>query len=695
MQTETRTLKDLQQLIDQADAAYHGGRQPTMTDVEYDLLIRDLRQLSPDDLRLHRVGAPISRDTILQKAKHTFLMGSLFKSSDFNDDGDHVAGLHKWAQGEAISDAIHSVLSLFAQHKADGISLALYYEGHRLVRAVTRGDGTEGEDITANAVRFVGVPSMLPRSAPADLVVRGEVVLTAQRWADVDPDQASNQRNLAAGIARRKDGADAEQLTFLAFDVVETQAKLLNTEVEAMKYLEAKGFTVAAYQACSTIEEVLAFYHATGAARPTLDYLIDGVVVKINNRSISEAMGVVSNRPKGMIAVKWPAEEATTILRAVEWQIGHTGRVTPVAQVNPVQVGGVTVSNASLFNMDEITRLGVAIGDTVTLVRAGDVIPRIVSCDHDPAMAVARESIQPPVLVDGYAVTRRTNTDGSDTVDLYVDERHPAVARGKIMNWIRKLDIQGLGEEILTALMSATSVADWDTSPSPAPITCIADLYRLADWCHLDLANINGKQLGKKRLASVLAEIDKTRSLTVPQFLGSLGLRSLGRRRVQLIIEAWQKNVATAGLGGWSPDALNHVHSWFTGQADGYANLLHHANKLGIPGIAAEIQADIDAHRDEIEELLKFITITQPAAPVAVAADAALSGQSFCFTGVRAKPEELARLTELGGVEKSGVSKGLTYLVVKDVTSESSKTKKAREVGTEIISYTDFQGMVQ
>lgn len=689
------TLDQIRSIIDRADAIYHNGGAVELPDHEYDWLKDKLRRDCPGDPRLERVGAAVPRDSMRQKVPHTDLVGSVQNSKDLDGGGDYIKGFHRWAGG------LGGKVSFICMPKLDGFSVVAYYTRGCLVRVVTRGDGRVGEDITANAIMFKGLPTRL--NSPATMAVRGEAVLLLKDWPLVDPEKASNPRNLAAGIARRSDGAGCEHLTFYAFDVAQEFAmRTFDQDLSTANHL---GINVVEHTGCD-VGGTVEYFRSIGEIRNDLPYLIDGIVVRVAQNDIAKLLGYSDTCPKCMVAMKYPAEEVITTLKSVEWSVGHTGKLTPVGVLDPVQVGGVSVSNVTLCNMQEIRRLELACGDQVVVFRAGDVIPKLGRV-HAPAPS--RVPVPEPKCcpVCASPVQNRQNTDGTDTADLYcMNMDCPAKVKGKIQNWIKKLDIQGIGDEVLEAMMSDEVVFRSGSSvPGPALITKIADLYQLKDAPgYMDDLRVNGKRLGSRRTASILAEIDKTRTLTISQFLGSLGINHLGRRRVQLICEAFDKNVAGTELGQWLPGAMaKHILLWWThrcvkpgSQPIEYLQgsiLTIHADKLGVPGIAVAIQRDLDERRSEIEELLKHIKIVEP--NPTPTGDGPLKGKTFCFTGCRATEQETARLIELGGAEKSGVSKGLSYLVTKEANSTSSKAVKARELGVQCISIVEFQTMLK
>ena len=373
-------LTGLCNLIDRADQAYYNGAG-IMTDAEYEGYKAQLKTLDPDNERFKRVGAPIPRDGILKTRKHEIDMGSLSNAmtpEEFRTWYDRVIKL--------LGDNTPVVTMM---PKFDGFSVAIYYSRGRFSHAVTRGDGIEGEDISANVAAFKQVPLTLPGDFNG--AVRGEAVLHLDDWLTIDPNRESNPRNLAAGIARRKNGTQSHLLHFHPFDLNSgwTDVPTYDFHCLDLALLASMGFTIfesMRYNDFASME----LYHKDLCERRernhprALPFEIDGVVVRIDHNKGFKGLGITDRRPRGAVAWKFPLQEAVTKLLDVTWQVGRTGKVTPVARLAPVRIGGVTVTNASLHNMDEINRLDICIGDMVRVVRAGECIPAIIG-RHDEA----------------------------------------------------------------------------------------------------------------------------------------------------------------------------------------------------------------------------------------------------------------------------------------------------------------------
>src|SRR5262245_14217086 len=371
------------------DESYYQKDAPTVSDAEYDALRRryDAIEARFPDLRTleslsRKVGAAPARG--FAKVRHTVPMLSLANAFSGEDVADFVGRIRRF-----LNLKEDEALVFTAEPKIDGLSMSLRYEEGALVRAATRGDGSEGEDVTANIKTLKEIPHQLKgKSVPAVCEVRGEVYMTKAEFLALNKRQGeagekifANPRNSAAGSLRQKDAAitASRSLHFFAYAWGEMSAMPADTQSGMLKWFAASGFkTNPLWKLCRSVDELLAFHRDIELQRATLDYDIDVVVYKVDRLDWQQRLGFVSRNPRWAIAHKFPAEQAATIVRDIEIQIGRTGALTPVAKLDPVGVGGVIVQNATLHNADEITRLDVRIGDTVTIQRAGDVIPQVL-----------------------------------------------------------------------------------------------------------------------------------------------------------------------------------------------------------------------------------------------------------------------------------------------------------------------------
>lgn len=638
-------MSELRRLIDEADDAYYTHGSANIEDTLYDSWKDELVRLDPSDHRLKRVGARI-QGTLLQKREHTIPMGSLSKATNLGE-------FQKWVKGIGATGK-----RLHASYKMDGGSFSFEFRNGRLVAAISRGDGLIGEDITANALKFRGLPVQCRNGdTPFTGFMRGEVILTTEEWSEqVDPDALSNPRNCCVGIARRKNGHQSELLQIFAFRVFDSEGHpLRTTETEQTQLMREMGF-ICAPTFTGTQEEVWQWYQKTQAERATLPYWIDGIVVKLDSIAEQLALGETDQRPKGQVALKFEAEGALSCIRGVTISVGHTGAIVPTAYFDPVQIGGTTVTNATLCNWDNIRQLNVGIGDQVRVIKAGDIIPRILEV---VAKAKDSGSIPEPKCCPSCAgeVKRRSNVSGDESTVLYcLNADCPAKLAGKINRFLSSLDILGIGENLIQTLIKDLGVKD------------AADLYTLrARRDQLASLKLNGAvRLGEKRADKFLAEVEKRRRLTLSQFLGSLGIFGLGKRRVALIQRAVPGEFDT--LADWLSDKLIRL-----------------AEPAGLPNTGRRLQEDLLALKPLIEKLLD-------AGVEIIGADTSAPAKAgafrFCITGSLSQPKShFEKLIRAKGHDYTDTfGKEVTHLVAADPDSGSSKLQKARKMNIPVIS---------
>lgn len=659
-------IDDLRNLILKAKHAYYYSAEPIMSDEQYDSLEDELRTLAPDDPVLALVGSPVPPDTMLTKARHAIPMGSQNK---VNSQAEFRAWLEKCGGG-----------AVQASLKGDGASAAAYYRDGRLVQAISRGDGIMGEDITANALRFKGLPAWVadPSGRPFTGAVRFEVILTIADWAVVDPSRSKNPRNAGSGIMGRKNGYQADCLTAYAFDIDETregQSVSWQREQDKTQRLAQLGFNLIPGQHCQTADEAVAWFEGVVAQRESLPFWVDGVVMKLDDTGRQQALGVTAGRPKGQVAWKFDSAGAQTVLEDVVVSGGHTGALVPVGKLKPVDIGGTTVSSVSLANYDEIARLDVAVGDSVWLIKANDIIPKIVRVTDRPS---GRRPIAIPTACPfcGGAVARRLNTSGESGVVLECrNAACPKKSSGKISRWISGLDIQGIGDSVLEAMLDRFGIED------------AADLYRLSDRAaELGELIINREKdirLGDKRAQAILSAIDATRVLSLPQFLGSLGIDHLGQRRVELMLEA---------AGG----ELDTLEAWRSGRL----RQTEFAERVGAPNLGGSIQDGVDAMAQVIDKLLvNGVTITAVLRDAQGGSLQAEVRPTLCISGKLPsglKKSDYEQPLAAAGFELvDAVSAQLRYLVLAEADSSSSKAQKARKLNITILDEPGLRALIE
>ena len=514
-----QVLRLREQLVDWS-YRYYVLDDPAVPDAEYDRVYRQLQQLEQQHPELVVADSPTQRvgDRPLDgfaEVVHEVPMLSL--DNAFSDD--ELESFDRRVR-ERLDDA--GPITYVAEPKLDGLAVSLLYVNGLLTRAATRGDGATGEDITANIRTLKSVPLRLRGAAPALLEVRGEVIMPHAgfealnaRQRDAGQKVFANPRNAAAGSLRQLDSriTASRPLEFYAYSIARLEGEPLPaSHMAALERLRELGLRVNhLVRRCCGVEALLVFYHEVMAARATLGYDIDGVVYKVDDVARQQALGFVSRAPRWAIAHKFPAQEELTVLRDVEWQVGRTGALTPVARLEPVFVGGVTVSNATLHNADEIARLDLHIGDTVVVLRAGDVIPKVQSvlAERRPAGARAIELPQQCPVCGSEVFRAEGEAAMRCTGGLVCAAQQKEAVRHFASR--RAMDIEGLGDKLVEALVDAGLIAS------------VADLYQL------EAGQVAGlERMGEKSAANLIAAIEHSKQITLPRFLFALGIREVG-----------------------------------------------------------------------------------------------------------------------------------------------------------------------
>ncbi|KQM28997.1 MULTISPECIES: NAD-dependent DNA ligase LigA [unclassified Sphingomonas] len=689
-QDEARAeLADLADRIARADTAYHGDDAPEISDAEYDALVRRNRAIEaafPDLVRTDspslRVGSAPSGH--LAKVAHARPMLSLNNAFADEDVAEFVASIRRFLR---LSD--DEAVALTAEPKIDGLSCSLRYEDRRLVRALTRGDGAVGEDVTANVATIADIPQTLPAAAPDVFEVRGEVYMAKQDFAGlnarllaeaVDPARArqfANPRNAAAGSLRQKDAAvtASRPLKFLAHGWGEVGALPADSQAGVVQALKDWGLPIAdAFQRCEGAAQALAVYRAIEAARADLPYDIDGVVYKLDRLDWQERLGFVGRAPRWAIAHKFPAERAQTTLKAIDIQVGRTGALTPVARLEPVTVGGVVVTNATLHNADEIERLGVRPQDRVVVQRAGDVIPQIV---ENLTRDETREPWAFPTTCPECGSLAERG-EGEVVVRCTGGLVCPAQRVERLIHFVSRhaYDIAGLGLVRVEDFFRDGLIA------SPA------DIFRL--HTHRD-ALVQRERMSELVVDKLLAAIDARRSIGLDRFLFALGIRHVGEVTARDLarrygtIEAFLEMIERAlVVRAETVPAIGENDRKFVlrrGRA-----LVAAVETAGIgPEVADALLAFFaeEHNRAVVDDLLREVTPT-PVEHKAVASE--LTGKTVVFTGkleTLSRDEAKAQADALGARVSGSVSKKTDLVVVG--ADAGSKRAKAEELGIRVI----------
>jgi len=690
--TETEARKELARLameIAHHDALYHGNDDPQISDADYDALRRRnqaIEERFPNLIRKDspskKVGAaPASGFAKIRHAKPMLSLGNAFSDDDV---GDFTARIRRFL---GLSDS--DTLEIVAEPKIDGLSASLRYENGRLVQAATRGDGTEGEDITANIRTIESVPETLKGSGWPDILeVRGEVYMARsdfkllnERQQDAGKKVFANPRNAAAGSLRQLDPSitAARPLGFFGYAWGEISGPIADTVWQARQRLTDWGFVVNEPSACvSTLDDLLEHYRFIASERALLDFDIDGVVYKVNRLDWQERLGFVSRAPRWAIAHKFPAEQAETILREISIQVGRTGALTPVANLEPITVGGVVVSRATLHNEDEIKRLGVKNGDSVLIQRAGDVIPQVIKVTKDGGgkpyefPTVCPECDSDVVREEGEVVWRCTG--GLICKAQAVERLKHFVSRDA-------LDIDGLGAKSIEEF--------WHDGLIHGP----ADIFSLSEK-RADLLKREGWK--EKSVDNLIDAIASRSSPPLDRLIYALGIRHVGQTTAKLIartyenFDTWRKTMEiVAAERQANPD--EHKKPELIGP--NYADL----TSIDTVGMAA---ADSLAgffgeqhNLDVLNNLSANLSVQDVEAPNT--SGSPVAGKTVVFTGTlvqMTRSEAKARAEALGAKVSGSVSKKTDYVIVG--ADAGSKAKKAQELGVPTLSEDDWLSLI-
>lgn len=642
-------------LVSAADS-YYNSDSPELTDAEFDKLRYELTDLDPENTVLKQIGAP-PKAGHLEKVKHKIPMGSL---SNCTKEGDSAnPSFPEWHAKRGKEEVV-------VMHKLDGSSLELIYEKGKLVQAITRGDGVEGEDITQNARKFKNVPNKLGISWSGS--VRGEALLMLKDFNKYFEGQA-NPRNAANGTVRRSDGTGAEHISFIAFDMIDDNPAVSHfTHDNRLSSLDATGFTTVVRQVYSSTDEVMQAHEKEASARPDMPYEIDGLVIRVNEEKKFQAMGEKDSRPKGAVAFKFKAMQTTTKLLGIKLSIGHTGAIVPTADLSPVELGGVTVTSALLNNFGHIEKLGIAVNDQITVIRAGDVIPKVAGVSQE---AKDRKKIVPPesciickTTLDKVPIKSQKKNEVPGYHLICPNEECEGRSFRLLKSWVTKRNILHIGDTLLQKLYDEYNVRE------------PADIYLLKEE---ELAQVpRGAGVVGGNASRIMEQIEKSKECPLDEFVGSLGIKFLGRREAEIMIDQGVDTLKKflllppqklAELQGFGPTKAETIVRGLKKSAKRMKNLLDNGVKVINP-----------PKKEKKEET----TEPNPNEP--------LAGYAVCFTGVRPSLEENNKFVDLGGMVKSGVSKNTTHLVVRYENTTSSKARKARELGVKIVSYEEFQG---
>lgn len=672
----TLTLEDAQQRADQLrqelerhNYAYYVLDQPTVSDATYDGLLRELieiettyPELVTPDSPTQRVGAAPSDAFVSHSHRVPMLsLGNAFSLDELREWDARV-------KRNLGLPADHPV-EYAAELKIDGLAVNLTYAGRRFSVGATRGDGTTGENVTPNLRTLRALPMWLQDTAPdGELEVRGEVFLShaefrrinAEREEVGDPIYA-NPRNSAAGSLRQLDSkiTARRRLQYFVYALGYTSSPPPDTQQGLLEALRAWGFQTNPHSRfCSDIDAVIAFCEEWREKRRELDYDTDGVVVKVNSLAQQQDLGSVSRSPRWAIAYKYPAEQARTIIREIRVQVGRTGALTPVAIMEPVEVGGVVVTRATLHNEDEIRRKDIRIGDTVVIQRAGEVIPEVVEVDVS-----ARQGTEVPYEFPTHCPVCNSDVERApgEAVARCIGLSCPAQLSANLRHWASRdaMDIEGLGPAQIKQLLERGFVQDQ------------ADLYALTREQLLSL-----ERMGEKSAANLLRSIEASKGRPLARLLFAFGIRHVGETVARLLAERCRTIDRIAGatledlsrIQGIGPQIAESIHRFFRQEETDTV-----LRKLREAGVLPDASSAVEEPQSD-----------------------AFQGKNFVFTGTletlqRSAAE--ARVRELGGSAGSSVTKTTTHVVAG--AKAGSKLDKARQLGVTILTEQEFLAMLE
>ena len=671
-------INHLAELLAYHSNLYYNEASPEISDSNYDSMRDELAALEPHHPQLSRVGSDPSPGSV--KVEHEFPMRSLDKANTAEQVFHFVS--QTTARGRRF----------VCQPKLDGSALSLEYRRGRLVRAATRGNGTRGEDVTANVRRIPNIPEAL--SWGGDCHVRGEVVMPLKIFEQKYSEIAPNPRNLAAGSLRQKSidagKGRAEDLAFFAYGVEFPTGSSrhpdspsppdFKLDSEIISWLSSAGIEVAGNEVVSgsedqdTSDEIMKIAKRWTESRDSEPWELDGVVIKLDRLDKRKLLGMTAHHPRWALAWKFAPQEATSVLMGVDWQTGRTGNVTPVSRIAPVVVSGVTVENTTLHNKGEVERLGMSIGDRVRVVRRGDVIPKIV----EVLGRATKEDIEGRLHSDGTPFTQVL----PDTAEIIAPSQcprchTPLIEEGAfikcdnldcpsrleraILYWCRNMEMDGIGEKLAEQLCSSGLVSS------------IADIYRLSERKSELLAL---ERMAEKSANNILQELENGRSMTLSKFISALGLPRIGPEIATLIcseIKSLDELIDMASNREYAIERLIKIDR--VGEV--VANLL-------LEGISKR--------KETILDLYSQIEIIEDES---ISVQGILDGQTFCMTGTLTRPRKEIALSikSEGGKVVSSVSGSLDYLVSGEAAG--SKKEKAVKLGVKILTESDLDDLLE
>jgi DNA ligase (NAD+) len=677
-------ITELRRLIRQHEELYYVANQPEISDAEFDDLMRELQRLEQEhpnlvtpDSPTQRVSGRVSEE--FADVRHAEPMLSL---DNAYDEDELRAFDERVRKGLAESGAMPESVDYVAELKIDGLSIALTYEDGALVRAATRGDGTTGEDVTSNVRTIRAIPLRLRDAVPGRIEVRGEVYLPRSAFEKMNKERAeagellfANPRNAAAGALRNLDPSLVSKrgLGAFTYQLVAEEPTRPASHGETLERLKAWGLPVEPHwKRCSGIDSLAAFCREWAEKRRTLGFDTDGVVIKVDALERRRRLGTTSKFPRWAVAFKFPAEQKTTLLKEIAVNVGRTGAVTPFAVLEPIFVGGTTVSMATLHNADDIARKDIRAGDWVIVEKAGDVIPRVVGPVLSKRPADSMPWVMPTACPE---CGSRLHREEAEAVWRCENVSCPARLQRGLEHFAGRgaMNIEGLGESLITQLIASGLVRDY------------ADIYHLTAEQIANLTSTSvrsdGKNIerrfGEKNAAKVVDEITRSKTNELWRLLYGLGIRHIGERGAQVLAKAF-----------WSVDALSAAS----------LEQLQRTHEIG-PVLAESLRSWLDEPRNqELLERLRQAGLRMEVPEserVAAAGPQPLSGKTYVITGTlssMSREQATAALERLGAKVAGSVSKKTTAVVVGE--EAGSKADKARALGVPMLGEQELLALI-
>ena len=652
-------------LIEKLNKAYYHNDKPLVSDAEYDKIKKDILdfekknpEIADKDSPTKKVGfAPSEK---FSKVKHLVPMLSLDNAFTKDDVEDFLKKIRNYLNYEK-----DTAIELTAEPKIDGISASLIYKNNKIIRGLSRGDGEYGEDITENLLTIKDIPQILHgESIDKEFEIRGEVYIGKKDFEKIKDDFA-NPRNAAGGSLRQKDSKKTAliPLKFFAHSIGDIDEKKFKTHINFLNFCKKIGFKINPLtKTFGSVDELIKGYLHIEQIRSSLDYDIDGIVYKVNDLTLQKRLGSLSSSPRWAIAHKFSSEKATTVIRKIEIQVGRTGALTPVAKLDPVNVGGVLVSNATLHNEDEIIRKDIRLNDTVIIQRAGDVIPQVVEVIKSKRDKNSKKFIFPDKCLCGRPAVKDYNETSKklDVVKRCTDTGFNCefMAREKIKHFVSKeaLDIEGFGKKIVEDFWSLNFIR----LPQDIFTLDYKKIEKLEGWGELSVSNLK-------------TAIEKSKDISLAKFIYSLGIRHIGQENAKNLSRYFVsiKNF----LKLCNPDLLmNEINS------------LDEIDGIGETQVESLIHFFKDKKNNKVvHELSKILNIQDF---IEKKIDSFFSGKNIMFTGgfsTMSRSEAKSLAETLGAKILSSVNKKLDYLVIGLSKPTKNKVDKAKELGVKII----------